>query len=341
MTVLVTGGAGFIGSNFVLDWFECGVEAVVTLDAMTYAGTAQGLAELPVDAPHTLVRGSIADRHLVKNVLKEYRPRAVVHFAAETHVDRSIDSPAAFIDTNIYGTFALLESVREYLATMPNEDRRDFRFLHVSTDEVFGSLEVGEAAFTEGHAYEPNSPYAASKAASDHLVRAWHRTYGVPVLLTNCSNNYGPFQFEEKLIPLLVDRALRGEDLPIYGDGQQVRDWLFVGDHCAALRAVLKRGVVGESYNIGGRCERTNLQVASAVCSLLDELSPRSVGSYFEQVRFVKDRPGHDRRYAVDTSKVERCLGWAPAEGFESGLRKTVSWCVSRRVGLGETGRVG
>ncbi|NNG22673.1 dTDP-glucose 4,6-dehydratase [Telluria aromaticivorans] len=327
MTILVTGGAGFIGSNFVLDWFAASDEPVVNLDKLTYAGNPANLAALEGDRRHHFVRGDIGDAALVARLLREHRVRAVLNFAAESHVDRSIAGPAAFIATNVTGSFQLLEAVRGYWAELPQDERASFRFLHVSTDEVYGSLDPGAPAFTEEHPYQPNSPYSASKAASDHLVRAWHHTYGLPVLTTNCSNNYGPFHFPEKLIPLVIHNALEGKPLPVYGDGRQVRDWLYVRDHCSAIRRVLDAGRVGETYNIGGCSEMANIDVVHTVCAILDELRPRADGaSYAAQVTFVKDRPGHDRRYAIDAGKVERELGWRPAETFESGIRKTVAW---------------
>ena len=329
MTLLVTGGAGFIGSNFVLDWLaapETRDEPVVDLDALTYAGNLANLASLQGDARHTFVQGDIGDRALVDQLLARHRPRAVVHFAAESHVDRSIHGPGAFIKTNVEGTFTLLEAARGYWGALDGEAKAAFRFLHVSTDEVYGSLAPGAPAFTEEHPYEPNSPYAASKAASDHLVRAWHHTYGLPVVTTNCSNNYGPYQFPEKLIPLMIVNALAGKPLPVYGDGMQVRDWLYVGDHCAAIRTVLARGRLGETYNIGGWNEKANREIVDTLCALLDELRPDPAGPYARLVAFVADRPGHDRRYAIDARKIERELGWRPAETFASGIRKTVHW---------------
>jgi dTDP-glucose 4,6-dehydratase len=329
MTLLVTGGAGFIGSNFVLDWLaapETRDEPVVDLDALTYAGNLANLASLQGDARHTFVQGDIGDRALVDQLLARHRPRAVVHFAAESHVDRSIHGPGAFIKTNVEGTFTLLEAARGYWGALDGDAKAAFRFLHVSTDEVYGSLAPGAPAFTEEHPYEPNSPYAASKAASDHLVRAWHHTYGLPVVTTNCSNNYGPYQFPEKLIPLMIVNALAGKPLPVYGDGMQVRDWLYVGDHCAAIRTVLARGRLGETYNIGGWNEKANREIVDTLCALLDELRPDPAGPYARLVAFVADRPGHDRRYAIDARKIERELGWRPAETFASGIRKTVRW---------------
>jgi len=332
MGVLVTGGAGFIGSNFVLDWLAQCDEPVINLDALTYAGNLENLASLQGNARHTFVRGDIGDAGLVSSLLAEHRPRAVVNFAAESHVDRSIHGPAEFIQTNIVGTFHLLESVRAYWNGLEGAAKAHFRFLHVSTDEVYGSLEKDAPAFTESHRYEPNSPYSASKAASDHLVRAYHHTYGLPVLTTNCSNNYGPYHFPEKLIPLVILNALAGKPLPIYGDGQQIRDWLYVQDHCSAIRSVLDAGKVGETYNVGGWNEKTNLEVVHTLCAMLDELQPRADGqSYATQITFVKDRPGHDRRYAIDASKLERALGWKPAETFETGIHKTVRWYLDNQ----------
>ena len=327
MTILVTGGAGFIGSNFVLDWLAGCDEAVVNLDALTYAGNLHNLNSLRGDARHVFVHGDIGDAALLTRLLAEHRPRAVLHFAAESHVDRSIHGPGAFVQTNIVGTFHLLESVRAYWGALEPAAQAAFRMLHVSTDEVFGSLAKDAPAFTETHPYEPNSPYSASKAASDHLVRAYHHTYGLPVLTTNCSNNYGPLHFPEKLIPLMIVNAQAGKPLPVYGDGQQIRDWLYVKDHCSAIRRVLAQGRVGETYNIGGWNEMPNLDIVHTVCALLDELQPRADGaSYRTQISFVTDRPGHDRRYAIDASKLHRELGWRPAETFASGIRKTVQW---------------
>ena len=332
MSVLVTGGAGFIGSNFVLDWLAQCDEPVINLDALTYAGNLENLASLQGDARHVFVKGDIGDAALVSSLLAEHQPRAVINFAAESHVDRSIHGPAEFIQTNIVGTFNLLESVRAYWNGLEGEAKAGFRFLHVSTDEVYGSLEKDAPAFTETHRYEPNSPYSASKAASDHLVRAYHHTYGLPVLTTNCSNNYGPYHFPEKLIPLVILNALAGKPLPIYGDGQQIRDWLYVTDHCSAIRRVLDAGRLGETYNVGGWNEKANLDVVHTLCVMLDELKPRSDGqSYATQITFVKDRPGHDRRYAIDASKLERELGWKPAETFETGIRKTVRWYLDNQ----------
>ena len=325
--ILVTGGAGFIGSNFVLDWLAQSDEPVLNLDALTYAGNLENLASLAGDARHVFVHGSIADADLLARLLAEHQPRAVVNFAAESHVDRSIHGPEDFIQTNIVGTFRLLEAVRAYYTALADAEREAFRFLHVSTDEVYGSLEKDAPAFSETHRYEPNSPYSASKAASDHLVRAYHHTYGLPVLTTNCSNNYGPFHFPEKLIPLVIHNALAGKPLPIYGDGQQIRDWLYVKDHCSAIRRVLAAGRLGEVYNVGGWNEKANLEVVHTLCDLLDELSPRADGqSYCCQITYVADRPGHDRRYAIDARKLEQELGWKPAETFTTGMRKTVRW---------------
>ncbi|CUR78855.1 dTDP-glucose 4,6-dehydratase [Achromobacter xylosoxidans] len=330
MSIIVTGGAGFIGSNFVLDWLAQSDEPVITLDKLTYAGNPDNLSSLKDDARHRLVHGDIGDADLVTQLLAEHKPRAVLNFAAESHVDRSIHGPGEFIQTNIVGTFHLLESVRAYWSALPDAERAAFRFLHVSTDEVYGSLSKTDPAFKETNRYEPNSPYSASKAASDHLVRAYHHTYGLPVLTTNCSNNYGPYHFPEKLIPLVIHNALAGKPLPIYGDGQQIRDWLYVQDHCSAIRRVLEAGRLGETYNIGGWNEKANLEVVHTLCALLDELSPRADGqSYATQITFVKDRPGHDRRYAIDATRLERELGWKPAETFETGIRKTVAWYLA------------
>ncbi len=325
--ILITGGAGFIGGNFVLDWVGLNNEPVVNLDKLTYAGNLQTLQSLQGHPLHHFVQGDIADRSLVSALLAEHRPRAIVHFAAESHVDRSIHGPGEFIQTNIIGTYNLLECARAYWSSLPSSEQAAFRFLHVSTDEVYGSLAPGDPAFSESNAYEPNSPYSASKAASDHLVRAWHHTYGLPVLTTNCSNNYGPFHFPEKLIPLMIVNALAGKPLPVYGDGQQVRDWLYVKDHCSAIRRVLEAGRLGETYNVGGWNEQTNLDIVTRICALLDELSPSADGKpYASLITHVADRPGHDRRYAIDARKIQRELGWLPAETFETGLRKTVAW---------------
>lgn len=332
MTILVTGGAGFIGSNFVLDWFEFSDEPVINLDALTYAGNLSNLSTLEGDSRHRFVRGDIGDSELVTNLLQEHQPWAVINFAAESHVDRSIHGPEDFIQTNIVGTFRLLESVRGFWNQLSANKKNQFRFLHVSTDEVYGSLREKAPAFTETHRYEPNSPYSASKAASDHLVRAYHHTYGLPVLTTNCSNNYGPYHFPEKLIPLCIHNALAGKSLPIYGDGRQVRDWLYVKDHCSAIRTVLKSGAIGETYNVGGWNEKANIEVVHTLCDILDGLQPREDGlSYKAQITFVTDRPGHDRRYAIDASKIQRDLGWKPIESFESGIRKTIEWYLENQ----------
>jgi len=331
MTIVVTGGAGFIGANFILDWLRADGERIVNLDALTYAGNPGNLASLRDSARYVFVHGDIADRALVDSLLAGFTPRAIMHFAAESHVDRSISAPDAFIRTNVGGTFALLEAARQYRATLQAAARDAFRFLHVSTDEVYGSLEPAEAAFAETTPYRPSSPYSASKAASDHLARAWHHTYGLPVLITNCSNNYGPMQFPEKLVPLIIARALAGEPLPVYGDGMNVRDWLYVGDHCAAIRTVLARGEPGETYNIGGRTEMPNLAIVNTICALLDELRPDARGPYSRLIAFVADRPGHDRRYAIDARKIERELNWRPLETFESGIRKTVAWNLAHQ----------
>ncbi len=346
MTLLVTGGAGFIGANFVLDWLATSDEPIINLDKLTYAGNPETLTSLQGDARHQLVQGDIGDSALVSRLLAEHKPRAVVNFAAESHVDRSIHGPGEFIETNIVGTFRLLEAVRGYWGGLADSDNREqglaptgaadkptkagFRFLHVSTDEVYGSLAKGDPAFAETHRYEPNSPYSASKAASDHLVRAWHHTYGLPVLTTNCSNNYGPYHFPEKLIPLMIVNALAGKPLPVYGDGMQIRDWLYVKDHCSAIRRVLEAGRLGETYNVGGWNEKPNIEIVQTVCKLLDQMRPKADGSsYASQITYVTDRPGHDRRYAIDARKLEAELGWKPAETFESGIRKTVEWYLA------------
>jgi len=330
MTIVVTGGAGFIGSNFVHTWLAQHDEVLVNLDKLTYAGNLRNLQSLAGDRRHHFVHGDIGDTTLVSQLLATHQPRAVLHFAAESHVDRSIHGPMDFIQTNVVGSFQLLESVRAYWSGLAAPAKQDFRFLHVSTDEVYGSLAPDAPAFSETHVYEPNSPYSASKAASDHLVRAWHHTYGLPVLTTNCSNNYGPYHFPEKLIPLVIHNALAGKPLPIYGDGMQVRDWLYVEDHCRAIMRVLQDGRLGETYNVGGWNEKPNIEVVRTLCALLDELRPRPDGqSYATQMTFVKDRPGHDRRYAIDARKLERELGWRPLETFETGLRKTVQWYLS------------
>ncbi|MDB5771937.1 MAG: dTDP-D-glucose 4,6-dehydratase [Burkholderia sp.] len=329
-TILVTGGAGFIGANFMLDWLDCEDTPVINLDKLTYAGNLESLRNVAGNPRHTFIHGDIGDRALVKRLLEHHRPCAVINFAAESHVDRSIDGPQDFIRTNVVGAFQLLEEVRAFWSALGEYERARFRFLHVSTDEVYGSLEPADPAFREVTPYAPNSPYSASKAASDHLVRAYHHTYGLPTLTTNCSNNYGPYQFPEKLVPLVLMNALAGKVLPIYGDGGNVRDWLYVLDHCRAIRAVLRGGTVGETYNIGGDNEKTNLQVVHTLCDMLDQEVPRSDGrSYRVQITYVKDRPGHDRRYAIDASKMEQELHWKPAETFESGIRKTVNWYLN------------
>ncbi|MGV1760718.1 dTDP-glucose 4,6-dehydratase [Rhizobium sp. A22-96] len=332
MTILVSGGAGFIGGNFVLDWLERCDETVINLDKLTYAGNLDTLRGLKGNNRHVFVHGDIGDRGLVADLLSLHRPRAILNFAAESHVDRSIHGPGDFIQTNIVGTFNLLEAVRDYWDGLPDGERQAFRFLHVSTDEVYGTLSADDAPFNELNRYEPNSPYSASKAASDHLVRAWHHTYGLPVLTTNCSNNYGPYHFPEKLIPLVILNALSGKSLPIYGDGQQIRDWLYVRDHCGAIRRVLEAGKVGETYNVGGWNEKPNLEVVQTICSILDELKPKADGGHYsDQIAFVKDRPGHDRRYAIDARKLERELGWKPEETFETGIRKTIAWYLANQ----------
>ena len=326
-TILVTGGAGFIGSNFLLHWLATERTPVINLDKLTYAGNLRNLESISTDRRYTFVHGDIGDRKLVRQILRDHRPRAIVHFAAESHVDRSIRGPDDFIKTNVNGTFSLLEEARTYWMELPEIERRGFRFQHVSTDEVYGSLGPDDAPFHEKTRYEPNSPYSASKAASDHLVRAYHHTYKLPVLTTNCSNNYGPFQFPEKLIPLMILNAHHGTQLPVYGDGKNVRDWVYVGDHCEAVRAVLAGGQVGETYNIGGNKQKPNVDVVETICSLMDELSPNDpVVPHRQLIKFVQDRPGHDRRYAIDTTKIEQELGWKPRETFETGLRKTVRW---------------
>jgi dTDP-glucose 4,6-dehydratase len=330
--IFVTGGAGFIGANFVLDWLQEHDEPIVNIDKLTYAGNLESLASLQDDSRHTFVHADIGDTKVIPELLAKYQPRAVINFAAESHVDRSIHSPEDFIQTNVVGTFHLLESVRSYWNPLDQKNKTDFRFLHVSTDEVYGSLTKNEPAFTEQHQYEPNSPYSASKAASDHLVRSYHHTYGLPVLTTNCSNNYGPYHFPEKLIPLMIVNALAGKSLPIYGDGQQIRDWLYVKDHCSAIRRVVAAGIIGETYNVGGWNEKPNIEIVHTVCALLDELRPREdKKSYTEQITFVTDRLGHDRRYAIDARKIERELGWKPAETFDTGIRKTVQWYLDNQ----------
>ncbi len=331
MTILVTGGAGFIGSNFVLDWLASCDEPVVNLDKLTYAGNLENLASLAGDARHIFVQGDIGDRGLVDRLLAQHQPRAVVHFAAESHVDRSIHGPGEFMRTNVEGTFTLLEAARQYWSGLTGEAREGFRFHHVSTDEVYGTLMPEAPPFREQDAYAPNSPYSASKAASDHLVRAWHHTYGLPVTTSNCSNNYGPYHFPEKLIPLVITRALAGQPLPIYGDGQQIRDWLYVGDHCRAIRCILEKGQPGEVYNVGGWNEMANLTIVQTLCQLLDELAPSNAGSYARLIQFVTDRPGHDRRYAIDARKIQRELGWRPEETFATGIRKTVTWYLAHQ----------
>lgn len=329
--ILVTGGAGFIGANFVLDWLKINDEPIINLDKLTYAGNLNTLSSLQSDDRHIFIKGDISDSELVANLLEKYKPRAVINFAAESHVDRSIYEPDAFIQTNVLGTFNLLEVVKKYWVSLPNKN--GFRFLHVSTDEVYGSLAVTDPAFTEENKYEPNSPYSASKAASDHFVRAYHHTYGLPVLTTNCSNNYGPYHFPEKLIPLMIVNALAGKALPVYGDGQQIRDWLYVKDHCTAIRCVLDAGRIGETYNVGGWNEKPNIEIVKTICELLDELKPRADGnSYGKQIEYVADRPGHDRRYAIDAGKLERDLGWRPIETFETGIRKTVEWYLENQT---------
>ena len=332
MSILVTGAAGFIGSNFVLNWFSEHREKVIALDKLTYAGNLENLKSVENNPNYTFVKADIGDSTIVAKLLKEYQPRAIINFAAESHVDRSIHGPDDFMQTNIISTYRLLEEARSYFDTLYEENQKKFRFLHVSTDEVYGTLSSTDPAFTETNQYEPNSPYSASKAASDHLVRAWHHTYGLPVLTTNCSNNYGPYHFPEKLIPLCILKALQGQDLPIYGNGLQIRDWLYVNDHCKGILKVLEKGMVGETYNIGGWNEKTNLEVVHTLCDLLDELKPRSDGqSYRDQISFVKDRPGHDLRYAIDATKISDELGWKPQETFESGIRKTVQWYLDNQ----------
>ena len=332
MTILVTGGAGFIGSNFVIDWLQFHEESVVNLDKLTYAGNLQNLASVEGDGRYTFIQGDIGDPALITRLLTGHKPRAVINFAAESHVDRSIQCAENFIQTNVVGSFRLLNAVSGYWNELSMEEKTKFRFLHVSTDEVYGALEPNDPAFTEDNRYEPNNPYSASKASSDHLVRAFHHTYGLPVLTTNCSNNYGPFQFPEKLIPLFIHNALAEKPLPIYGDGRQIRDWLYVSDHCGAIRRVLEAGKAGEVYNIGGLNEKTNLEIANMLCDVLDETRPRINGeSYNSLVSFVKDRPGHDRRYAINASKIERELGWKASETVETGIRKTVSWYLKNQ----------
>ena len=332
MTIVVTGAAGFIGSNFVLNWLTHSDEKVIALDKLTYAGNLENLQSVENNPNYLFIHGDISDSKLVAMTLEEHQPRAIINFAAESHVDRSIHGPDEFMLTNIMGTYRLLEEARSFFNTLTEESQKEFRFLHVSTDEVYGTLSANDPAFKEEKRYEPNSPYSASKAASDHLVRAWHHTYGLPVLTTNCSNNYGPYHFPEKLIPLCILKALQGQDLPIYGDGQQVRDWLYVVDHCKGIETVLEKGAIGETYNIGGWNEKANLEVVHTLCDLLDELKPREDGkSYREQITFVKDRTGHDQRYAIDATKISKELGWKPEETFETGIRKTVQWYLDNQ----------
>jgi dTDP-glucose 4,6-dehydratase len=330
--ILVTGGAGFIGGNFILDWLQGSDETVVNVDKLTYAGNLATLDSLRGNRDHIFARADICDRAAIDALLAEHKPRAIVHFAAESHVDRSIHGPADFVQTNVIGTFTLLEATRAYWGALPDDQKHSFRFLHVSTDEVYGSLSATDPQFSETTPYAPNSPYSATKAGSDHLVRAYHHTYGLPVLTTNCSNNYGPYQFPEKLVPLMIANAIAGKALPVYGDGRNVRDWLYVGDHCSAIREVLLRGKPGETYNVGGWNEKTNLEVVHTLCDLLDHLKPGASGSYRDQITYVKDRPGHDRRYAIDARKLERELGWKPAETFETGMKKTVQWYLDNQA---------
>lgn len=330
--ILVTGGAGFVGSNFILDWLAQCDESILNVDKLTYAGNVNNLVAVRNDLRHIFQHADICDANVMSSFLDTYKPRAIVHFAAESHVDRSINAPAVFVQTNINGTFSLLEASRNYWSELADANKQAFRFLHVSTDEVYGSLRQDDLPFSETTAYAPNSPYSASKAASDHLVRSYHHTYGVPTLTTNCSNNYGPNHFPEKLIPLMITNALAGKSLPIYGDGQQIRDWLYVGDHCAAIRRVLAAGVPGETYNIGGANEKTNLEVVYTLCDILDTLIPKKEGSYRTQIAYVTDRPGHDRRYAIDARKIEHELGWKPIETFSSGMRKTVEWHLDNLI---------
>jgi len=334
--ILVTGGAGFIGANFVLEWLANESAGVINLDKLTYAGNPGSLHLVRNDPRYKFVHGDIGDESLVNGVLETYRPIALVHFAAESHVDRSISGPEDFVHTNVVGTFRLLEAVRAHLAKLPAAERQAFRFLHISTDEVYGSLDPEDAAFSESDPYAPNSPYSASKAAADHLARAYFQTYGLPVVTSNCSNNYGPLQFPEKLIPLVILNALAGKRLPVYGDGKQIRDWLYVKDHCAAIRALLRRGRPGETYNVGGNSEMPNLQVVRKICGLLDELRPRPSGKYEALIEFVQDRPGHDRRYAIDSRKIQSQIGWKPVENFDSGLRKTVAWYLDNPAWIAE-----
>ena len=332
MTILVTGGAGFIGSNFILNWLKKYDEKIINIDNLTYSGSLENLKSIEKNLNYQFFQGNICDSELVENILNENQPRAILHFAAESHVDRSYHDPEIFIQTNIVGTFRLLEGARSFYDNLKENDKKKFRFLHVSTDEVYGSLRSKDSAFKETNKYQPNSVYSASKASSDHLVRAWSHTYDLPVLITNCSNNYGPYQFPEKLIPLCIFRALRGQDIPIYGDGQQVRDWLYVLDHCNGINSVLEKGVIGETYNIGGWNEKTNLETVNEICKTLDEIKPKEDGSsYSSQIAFIKDRPGHDRRYAVDASKISKKLSWKPLESFENGIRKTVIWYINNQ----------
>jgi dTDP-glucose 4,6-dehydratase len=333
MTILVTGAAGFIGSNFVLNWLGCQDGDVVSLDNLTYAGNLDNLSSLSKNNRHFFIKGNIGDSELILSTLKKYNPTAIINFAAESHVDRSISAPDAFIETNIFGTYRLLRSTLSYWKVLTEKQKKEFRFLHISTDEVYGDLDIKAPPFTEENRYIPNSPYSASKAASDHLVRAWHQTYKLPVITTNCSNNYGSFQFPEKLIPLCIINAINDKSLPLYGDGKQIRDWLHVDDHCEAIRTILKSGAIGETYNIGGNTEKTNIQVVELICKLLDKLKPREdENSYLKQITFVKDRQGHDRRYAIDSSKIQKELGWQPKETFESGIVKTIEWYLSNDV---------
>ena len=330
--ILVTGGAGFIGANFILDWFAQADEEIINLDNLTYAGNLENLASLKEDKRYVFIKGDICDSSLILSLLVKFKPRAIINFAAESHVDRSIEEPDSFIQTNIVGTFRLLEAARGYWDELEKNKKKEFRFLHISTDEVYGSLSSKEKAFDENHRYEPNSPYSASKAASDHLIRAYHKTYGLPVLTTNCSNNYGPYQFPEKLIPLIIINALTNKPLPVYGDGQQIRDWLYVKDHCSAIQRVLEAGAPGETYNVGGWNEKPNIDIVHTICSLLETLSPQVDGrNYKEQIIFVADRPGHDRRYAINSNKIKRDLGWEPAETFETGIHKTVKWYLDNQ----------
>ncbi|MDA5192513.1 dTDP-glucose 4,6-dehydratase [Govanella unica] len=334
MSILVTGGAGFIGSNFIIEWLQQSPSRVINVDKLTYAGNLQNLSCLAETEPHIFCHGDIADQGFIESLLTEHKPTAIINFAAESHVDRSIHGPGDFIQTNVVGTFNLLQATRNYWEKLEGEDKATFRFLHVSTDEVYGSLAPQDPAFCETTAFAPNSPYSASKAASDHMVRAWHHTYGLPVLTTNCSNNYGPFQFPEKLIPLMIINALNGKPLPIYGDGLNVRDWLYVKDHCAAIRVVLDKGRLGETYNIGGYNEKTNIEIVTTICDILDDLQPNPAGSYKRLITYVTDRPGHDRRYAIDAQKMKNELGWTPDDTFETGIRKTIEWYLNNLTWL-------